>query len=295
MQAHGFRVSFTPLLAVLFTFPSRYSSTIGLTVVLSLGGWCRLFRTGFLRPRPTRGSDQVGKRFAYGALTLCGPPSHAGSAALASSLSVRPSTPGAPRRPRFGLAPFRSPLLGGSLLFSFPPPTWMFRFGGFAPAKKRVPRLQRGGFPHSGTPGSQAARASPGNIAACRALRRLREPQASPVRPSPLARRAPHRCGKRAARARLSCVSLFSLRIHSTCLASCQRTAPLAAGTDCLLPPAGLVEDVGLEPTTPGLQSRCSSRLSQSPPQRVVPGRLELPTPTLSVWCSNRLSYGTPA
>ena len=50
---------------------------------------------------------------------------------------------------------------------------------------------------------------------------------------------------------------------------------------------------MGLEPTTPGLQSRCSSQLSQSP-RRVVPGRLELPTPTLSVWCSNRLSYGTP-
>ena len=44
-----------------------------------------------------------------------------------------PSTPPAPRRRRFGLVPFRSPLLGESLLFSFPPPTWMFRFGGFAP------------------------------------------------------------------------------------------------------------------------------------------------------------------
>ena len=57
-----------------------------------------------------------------------------------------------------------------------------------------------------------------------------------------------------------------------------------------------LVENVGLEPTTPGLQSRCSSQLSQSPNCLcVVPGRLELPTPTLSVWCSNRLSYGTPS
>ena len=56
------------------------------------------------------------------------------------------------------------------------------------------------------------------------------------------------------------------------------------------------VENVGLEPTTPGLQSRCSSQLSQSPRCLcVVPGRLELPTPTLSVWCSNRLSYGTPS
>ncbi len=61
-------------------------------------------------------------------------------------------------------------------------------------------------------------------------------------------------------------------------------------------PKVPLVENVGLEPTTPGLQSRCSSQLSQSPRCLcVVPGRLELPTPTLSVWCSNRLSYGTPS
>ena len=47
----------------------------------------------------------------------------------------RPTTPRAPRRPRFGLAPFRSPLLGGSLLFSFPPTTGMFRFP-FAPPRR---------------------------------------------------------------------------------------------------------------------------------------------------------------
>ena len=47
-------------------------------------------------------------------------------------LCAGPTTPRAPRRPRFGLAPFRSPLLGGSLLFSFPPTTGMFRFVGFA-------------------------------------------------------------------------------------------------------------------------------------------------------------------
>ena len=47
-------------------------------------------------------------------------------------LCAGPTTPRAPRRPRFGLSPFRSPLLGGSLLFSFPPTTGMFRFVGFA-------------------------------------------------------------------------------------------------------------------------------------------------------------------
>ena len=38
-------------------------------------------------------------------------------------LIAGPTTPRAPRRPRFGLVPFRSPLLGESLLFSFPPTT----------------------------------------------------------------------------------------------------------------------------------------------------------------------------
>ena len=46
------------------------------------------------------------------------------------------------------------------------------------------------------------------------------------------------------------------------------------------------VEIVGVEPTTPCLQSRCSSQLSYTPrifKNFVVPSRLELLTPTLSV------------
>src|SRR5690606_41540667 len=49
-----FQVLFTPLFGVLFTFPSRYWSTIGLSGVFSLGGWCRRFHTGFLRSRATQ-------------------------------------------------------------------------------------------------------------------------------------------------------------------------------------------------------------------------------------------------
>ena len=91
----------------------------------------------------------------------------------------RPTTPRAPRRPRFGLAPFRSPLLGGSLLFSFPPTTGMFRFVGFAsPQGDAAP--PRGGLPHSDTCGSKAVRASPQTFAACRVLPRLREPRHPP-------------------------------------------------------------------------------------------------------------------
>jgi hypothetical protein len=49
-----FQGLFTPLLGVLFTFPSRYLFTIGLSGVFSLSGWCRQIQTGFLRSRPTQ-------------------------------------------------------------------------------------------------------------------------------------------------------------------------------------------------------------------------------------------------
>ena len=39
---------------VLFTFPSRYSYTIGLHAVFSLAGWCRRIQPGFLPSRPTQ-------------------------------------------------------------------------------------------------------------------------------------------------------------------------------------------------------------------------------------------------
>jgi hypothetical protein len=55
LQAHGFRVYFTPLFRVLFTFPSRYWYTIGHAVVFSLARWCWLLPTGFLRSRGTQG------------------------------------------------------------------------------------------------------------------------------------------------------------------------------------------------------------------------------------------------
>ena len=45
---------FTPLRAVLFTFPSRYWFTIGLSRVFSLGGWARRIHTGFHVSRATQ-------------------------------------------------------------------------------------------------------------------------------------------------------------------------------------------------------------------------------------------------
>ena len=109
-----FQVSFTPLVGVLFTFPSRYLFTIGRIGVLRLGGWSPHVQTGFHVPRPTqvwsfpvpvRGCHPLWPAFPDG------------------SGSVMTST---------GLVPVRSPLLGESRLMSFPPVTEMFQFTGFA-------------------------------------------------------------------------------------------------------------------------------------------------------------------
>src|SRR5690606_28990579 len=57
-----FQVLFTPLFGVLFTFPSRYWFTIGLSGVFSLTRWCWQIPTGFLRSRGTQ-DDTMPIRF----------------------------------------------------------------------------------------------------------------------------------------------------------------------------------------------------------------------------------------
>ena len=60
----------------------------------------------------------------------------------------------------------------------------MFQFPGLSPApygfRCRCLGMTPGGFPHSGIPGSKAVCASPGLIAACRALHRLSVPRHPP-------------------------------------------------------------------------------------------------------------------
>ena len=90
-----------------------------------------------------------------------------------------PTTPTAPRRRRFGLLPFRSPLLRESTFLSFPPGTEMFQFPGFAHLNG-VTGLQPAGLPHSDTRGSSHACRSPRFFAACRVLHRFRKPRHPP-------------------------------------------------------------------------------------------------------------------
>ena len=58
-----------------------------------------------------------------------------------------------------------------------------FSSPGSPPPSRWMAVRQTAGLPHSGTPGSKTACVSPGLFAACRALHRLPEPQASAVRP----------------------------------------------------------------------------------------------------------------
>ena len=106
---------------MLFTFPSRYWCTIGHRGVLRLGGWSPHLQTGFHVSRPTQGRTD--------------------------GLPVRGCHPLWPAIPdgsgcdphATGLVPFRSPLLGESLLMSFPPATEMFQFAGFASTLRSIP------------------------------------------------------------------------------------------------------------------------------------------------------------
>ncbi len=175
-----FQVCFTPLAGVLFTFPSRYSFTIGHRLVFSLGGWAPQLRAGFHVPRPTRDCAWRRSGFGYGAVTPFGRPFQAVPLPLRPPLS-RSHNPGR-QASRFGLVRFRSPLLAESLLISFPPGTEMFHFPGcrscgpilFGP---RCGPMTGRGFPHSDTHGSKRVCRSPWLVAAYRVLLRLPVPR----------------------------------------------------------------------------------------------------------------------
>ena len=72
-----FQVLFHSPPGVLFTFPSRYCSSIGHQVVFRLGGWSPRLPTGFLVSRGTLDPAIQVLSFKYVALTLSGRPSHA--------------------------------------------------------------------------------------------------------------------------------------------------------------------------------------------------------------------------
>ena len=77
----GFQILFHSPPGVLFTFPSRYSFTIGHQVVFSLTGWSPLIHTRFLVSRTTLDSTSLNFSFTYRTFTLYG--------MLSQNISVR--------------------------------------------------------------------------------------------------------------------------------------------------------------------------------------------------------------
>jgi hypothetical protein len=70
VRRHTGSGSFHPPFGVLFTFPSRYSFTIGHQVILSLGRWSSQIPTGLLVPHGTQETERSLTCFAYGGVTL---------------------------------------------------------------------------------------------------------------------------------------------------------------------------------------------------------------------------------
>ena len=144
---------------VLFHSPRRGAFHLSLTVlvryrsrqVFSLGRWSPQFPTGFHVPRGTHERDRSRHSFVYRTVTVCGGPFQRPSTRVMVSDSVeeerlppsRRTTP-LPQRPsltrqRFGLFPFRSPLLREYSLFlrvlrcfsspTYPPRAYVFSAG----------------------------------------------------------------------------------------------------------------------------------------------------------------------
>ena len=65
-----FQILFHSPLGVLFTFPSRYLSSIGHLLVFSLGGWSPLIPSGFHVSVGTRDTSRLIDIFSYRAITL---------------------------------------------------------------------------------------------------------------------------------------------------------------------------------------------------------------------------------
>ena len=243
-------------------------------------------------PRATQDTETQAHRFAYGALTLCGPPFQDGSARMRMCVLRSYYPRRAQARGGFGLFPGRSPLLGESLLFSLPAGTKMFQFPAFAPHSSVVTAIRAAGLSHSEIRGSKAICAYPRLIAAYHVLHRLREPRHPPyaLRHFRLTPHISKRYGGSSYFQLFRSLSRISTeggsqmthalfvrwrvrRLLQSCLSQHVKDRFRIFGVGTPPPPAvagGLaspilhrsVENNGFEPLTPCLQSRCSSQLS---------------------------------
>jgi hypothetical protein len=180
----GFQVLFHSPPGVLFTFPSRYLSSIGHQVVFSLGRWSSLLPTGFLVPRGTPDYGLLPKLSHTGLL-----PSAVSAFHPLILLAYSVISPFLYPLPDFSDMVWALPL---SLATTYGITLVFFSCGYLDVSVPHVsPRmtiyssfgtrfLTPGGFPHSDIHGSMAICASPWLFAACHVLLRLLVPRHSP-------------------------------------------------------------------------------------------------------------------
>ncbi len=165
---------------------------------LGLGGGPPRFTRDFTGPVLLGNMSGSRKSFAYGGVTLYADAFHTSSATQAISYSLpdqqsrldSPATPVTQRllaitRNRFGLFPFRSPLLRESRLLSLPVGTEMFHFPTLPPPALCVQAGAMGhyaqsGFPIRKSPDRSLVTDSPGLIAGSYVLHRLLVPRHPP-------------------------------------------------------------------------------------------------------------------
>ena len=181
MKATGFRYYFTPLIGVLFTFPSRYWFAIGLPGVFSLAGWSRRIRAELLVLRVTQDYTRPHSASITGLS-----PSMVELSRSFFSLSAYHVVVLQPRlcvatQPVWALPRSLATTGGITILFSLPAGTKMFQFPAFASLPCAVIIvLQTIGLSHSEIRGSKVICTYPRLIAACHVLHRLREPRHPP-------------------------------------------------------------------------------------------------------------------
>ena len=178
MWADGFRVCFTPLLGVLFTFPSRYWFAIGLTGVFSLAGWSRPIRAGFRVSRVTQDSTTL-TLASRTRLSRPTAPLSSGFRSRAPRVSSWSYYPG-----DASTTPVWAPPLSLATTRGITVVLFSCGYLDVSVPRVRLPYRDVGhepdGLPHSETRGSTGICPYPRTIAAYRVLHRLREPRHPP-------------------------------------------------------------------------------------------------------------------
>ena len=200
---------------MLFTFPSRYSFTIGLTGVFSLAGWSRRIRAEFLVFRVTQDTTRLQRASSTGLSPSM--------VVLSRTFLSQASCHSVVLQPHGCVATIMVWALPRSLattrgiinLFSLPAGTKMFQFPAFALCYCIVTVLQTAGLSHSEILGSRVICTYPKLIAAYHVLHRLREPRHPPYALSYFLRLpCPHRDTGMTAHT-FSCIKFAALLRHS--------------------------------------------------------------------------------